>query len=60
MNKEEKYIYWLKLAQYDLDTADTMFTGGRWFYVAFMCQQAIEKHCNGVIKKREQGSLCPG
>jgi HEPN domain-containing protein len=48
MNKEEKYTYWLKLAQYDLDTADTMFTGGRWFYVAFMCQQAIEKHCKGL------------
>ena len=48
MTKEEKYSYWLRLAQYDLDTAQTMYTGGRWFYVAFMCQQAIEKLCKGL------------
>jgi HEPN domain-containing protein len=48
MTKEEKYVYWLQLAQYDLDTAEAMYTGGRWFYVAFMCQQAIEKVCKGL------------
>ena len=48
MTKEEKYAYWLQLAQYDLDTAQTMFDGGRWFYVVFMCQQAIEKLCKGL------------
>jgi HEPN domain-containing protein len=25
-----------------------MYEGGRWFYVAFMCQQAIEKICKGL------------
>jgi HEPN domain-containing protein len=48
MTKEDKYVYWLQLAQYDLDTAQTMYEGGRWFYVAFMCQQAIEKICKGL------------
>jgi len=48
MTKEEKYAYWLQIAQYDLDTAQTMFAGGRWFYVVFMCQQAIEKLCKGL------------
>jgi HEPN domain-containing protein len=48
MTKEEKYAYWLQLAQYDLDTAKTMYAGGRWFYVAFMCQQALEKLCKGL------------
>jgi HEPN domain-containing protein len=48
MTNEEKYAYWLQLAQYDLDSADTMYEGGRWFYVAFMCQQAIEKLCKGL------------
>ena len=48
MTKEEKYSYWLQLAQYDLDTAQTMYAGGRWFYVAFMCQQAMEKLCKGL------------
>jgi HEPN domain-containing protein len=48
MTKEEKYAYWLQLAQYDLDTAQTMYVGGRWFYVAFMCQQALEKLSKGL------------
>lgn len=48
MTSEEKYAYWLQYAQYDLDTADSMYAGGRWFYVAYMCQQALEKHCKGL------------
>ena len=48
MTNEEKYAYWLELAQYDLDTAASMFSAGRWFYVVFMCQQAIEKCCKGL------------
>jgi HEPN domain-containing protein len=48
MTTEEKYVYWLKLAQYDLDSADAMYSSGKWFYVAFMCQQALEKHCKGL------------
>jgi len=48
MTAEEKYAYWLELAQYDLESADAMFNAGRWFYVIFMCQQAIEKLCKGL------------
>jgi len=48
MTKEEKYDHWLELARYDLDTASSMFSAGRWFYVVFMCQQAIEKCCKGL------------
>ena len=48
MTKEEKYTYWLQSAQYDLDTADTVHKGGRWFYVVVMRQQAIEKPCKGL------------
>jgi len=48
MTKEDKYEYWLELAQYDLDTAVAMFSTGRWFYVVFMCQQSIEKLCKGL------------
>ena len=49
MTAEEKYTYWLELARYDLETADSMFSTGRWFYVVFMCQQAIEKLCKGLF-----------
>ena len=48
MTREDKYAYWFHLAQYDLDSAQTMYAGGRWFYVAFMCQQALEKLCKGL------------
>ena len=48
MNAEEKYEYWLDIAQYDLETAKTMLSGGRWLYVVFMCQQAIEKLVKGL------------
>ena len=48
MTIEEKYEHWYKLAQYDLESADAMFATGRWFYVVFMCQQAIEKLCKGL------------
>ena len=48
MTVEEKYEYWLEFAQYDLESANAMFTSGRWFYVVFMCQQAIEKLVKGL------------
>ena len=48
MNSEEKFEYWLNIAQYDLNTAEAMYKTGRWFYVIFMCQQAIEKLVKGL------------
>jgi HEPN domain-containing protein len=48
MNQEEKYSHWLDVAEYDLKTAEAMFAAGRWVYVAFMCQQAIEKLLKGL------------
>ena len=48
MTAEEKFTYWLETAQYDLDSANAMYSTGRWFYVVFMCQQAIEKLCKGL------------
>jgi HEPN domain-containing protein len=49
MDAQEKYEHWLDVAKYDLDTADAMFNTGRWLYVAFMCQQAVEKLCKGLF-----------
>lgn len=39
----DKVAYWLDIAIYDVETAETLYRGGRWLYVAFMCHQAIEK-----------------
>jgi HEPN domain-containing protein len=48
MNLQEKFDYWLDIARYDLETAEAMYASGRWLYVIFMCQQAIEKLCKGL------------
>ena len=48
LDKKEKYEHWLGIAQYDLDTAEVMFEASRYLYVAFMCQQAIEKLSKGL------------
>ena len=48
MTSQEKYEYWLEIAEYDLKTAEAMLGSGRWLYVVFMCQQAIEKLAKGL------------
>ena len=35
MTKEEKVQYWQELSDYDLDTAEAMFSTKRWLYVGF-------------------------
>lgn len=48
MTRDEKFLYWLDAAEYDMETAEAMYASGRWFYVVFMCQQAIEKLIKGL------------
>ena len=48
MNAQEKYEFWLDIARYDLKTANAMYSSGRWLYVVFMCQQAVEKLVKGL------------
>jgi HEPN domain-containing protein len=48
MSSQEKFEYWLDIAQYDLQAAGTMLANKHWLYVAFMCQQAAEKLTKGV------------
>ena len=44
----DKYEEWLKQADYDIDTADAMHAGGRYFYAVFMCHLSIEKALKGL------------
>ena len=39
---------WLKQADYDLDTAELMLQGGRYFYAVFMCHLSVEKALKGL------------
>ena len=48
MSAEEKYGYWLDSAEYDLNVANGLLANGHWLYVAFMCQQAVEKLVKGL------------
>ena len=48
----EKHEEWLKQADYDMDTADVMFSSGRYFYAVFMCHLSIEKSLKGLYSKK--------
>ena len=48
MNRMEKCGYWLMLSDYDLGTIDVLITGERWVYVAFLCQQAVERQLKAM------------
>ena len=41
--------HWIERSQYDLDTAKVMLDTGRYLYVAYMCQQAIEKILKAIV-----------
>jgi HEPN domain-containing protein len=47
---------WISLAEYDLATAQDMSKAGRYLYVAFMCQQAIEKILKACYVKQYQST----
>lgn len=49
---------WVDRAQYDLETAQAMLASGRYLYVLFCCQQAVEKALKAVIV-RKTGTLPP-
>ena len=39
---------WLRQAEYDLDTAESLFNSGRYIYTVFMCHLSIEKALKGI------------
>ena len=43
---------WLKQADYDMDTAEYMFAGGRYLYTVFLCHLAVEKALKGIYQKK--------
>ncbi|MBU1262537.1 HEPN domain-containing protein [bacterium] len=48
----KEYEEWLKQADYDINTAEFMFDGGRYFYAVFMCHLSIEKALKGLYLER--------
>jgi HEPN domain-containing protein len=49
----DKFVkHWIERSQYDLDTAKVMLDTGRYLYVAYMCQQTIEKILKAIIAQQ--------
>ena len=44
--------YWLKIANYDLKTAEAMLKSKRYLYVGFMCNQSIKKILKGIYSDK--------
>lgn len=47
MDKDVKY--WVDLARYDIETAEAMYRSGRYLYVLFTCEQAVEKMLKAAV-----------
>ncbi len=43
---------WAAQSRYDIETAKAMLDTGRYLYVLFCCQQAVEKMLKALIAKR--------
>jgi HEPN domain-containing protein len=54
MTTDEKVVHWVKISDYDLETAVVMFDTKRYLYVGFMCHQVIEKIFKAVYVKRKE------
>jgi len=44
--------HWVERSKYDIETAKVMLDTGRYFYVSYMCQQAIEKILKAIIAQQ--------
>ena len=53
MTIDEKVTYWLDIADKDLVVAQDLMKMKHWLYVAFMCQQTIEKTIKAYHTKHQ-------
>jgi HEPN domain-containing protein len=56
-NRKKHVEIWLGRVNYDLETAQAMYKTGRYIYVVFMAQQAIEKSLKAIIEA--EGKVMP-
>jgi HEPN domain-containing protein len=49
--------HWVERSKYDLETAKVMLDSARYLYVAYMCQQAIEKILKALIAQQGKENL---
>ncbi len=51
------FSHWVERAEYDLETARVMLDTARYLYVAYMCQQAVEKLLKALIAQQNKENL---
>ena len=51
---DEKTREWITQAEFDIETAEYMFQGGRYFYAAFICHLSLEKAMKGIYCEKLQ------
>jgi len=49
--------HWVERAEYDLETAKAMLDTARYLYVAYMCQQAVEKLLKAIIANQGKENM---
>lgn len=49
--------HWVERAEYDLETSHAMLHAGRYLYVAYTCQQAVEKILKAIIAQKNKENL---
>lgn len=50
---------WYKISDYDYKTAKSMLISGRYLYVAFLCQQAVEKMLKALFCRKYKNKTPP-
>lgn len=54
----DRIAEWMRQADYDMETAEFMFRGGRRFYTVFMCHLSLEKALKALFEAK-LGELAP-
>lgn len=53
MGGPNKVDEWFLQSDYDFETAEAMYTSGRYIYAIFMCHLSLEKALKGLYLKRK-------
>lgn len=53
-DRKRRVDAWLERVRYDIDTAEAMYETGRYLYVVFMAQQAVEKAIKALIEAKRK------
>lgn len=59
MTTEEHYKYWISSAEHDLDTAEALFSTGKYDWCLFISHLVLEKALKAIFVKRKGNKIPP-